>query len=137
VDLAARLRTARTVAVVGCSPRPSQTSHAIARYLQGAGYTVVPVNPHREELLGVRCYPDLLSVPEEVEVDIVNVFRRAEFTPDVVRDAADRAERTGQLPLVWTQLGVHHPEAQRIAAEAGLPYVANRCIMVDHQMLAY
>jgi uncharacterized protein len=137
MDLAAHFRAARTIAVVGCSPRPSQTSHAIARYLQGAGYTVIPVNPHREELLGVRCYPDLLSIPEDTKVDIVNVFRRPEFTPDVVRDAADRAERTGQHPLIWTQLGVHNPEAQRLAEEAGLPYLANRCIMIDHQMLAY
>ena len=129
------LREARTVAVVGCSPRAFQTSHRIAQYLQRVGYRVVPVNPHHTEILGEACYPDLLSIPDDVEVDIVNVFRRSEHTPAVAQDAADRAERTATAPLVWTQLGVHHPEAERIAAEAGLPYVANRCLMVDHAAL--
>ena len=134
-DPAAALRSARTIAVVGCSPRPSQTSHRIARYIQGAGYRVVPVNPHRDEILGETAYPDLVSIPDDVVVDVVDVFRRPQFTADVVRDAADRAERTGQRPLVWTQIGVHSDEAERLAAEAGLPYLADRCLMVDHAAL--
>ena len=64
------------------------------------------------------------------------MFRRPEFAADVVRDAADRAERTGQRPVIWTQVGVSSPEAERLAAEAGLPYVADRCLMVDHAALA-
>lgn len=135
-EMARCLREARTIAVVGCSPRGFQTSHRIARYLQDAGFQVVPVNPHHDEILGAPCYPDLLSIPDDVEVDIVNVFRRPEHTPGVAQDAADRAERTGTAPVVWTQLGVHHPEAERIARDAGLPYVANRCLMVDHAALA-
>lgn len=136
MDLAALLKNTRTIAVVGCSPRASQTSHRIAQYLLNAGYDVVPVNPHHKELLGRPCYPDLVSIPDDVTIDIVNVFRRPEFTPDVARDAAERAERSGQHPTIWTQLGVHAPEAQKIAQEADLPYIANRCIMVDHQMVA-
>ena len=132
VDLAALLREARTIAVVGCSPRASQTSHRIARYLLDAGFTVVPINPHHAELLGTRCYASLLDVPEAVAVDVVNVFRRPEHTAGVVQDAADRAERTGQRPTIWTQLGVSSPEAETLAGEHGLPYVANRCIMVEH-----
>lgn len=131
-DLPAVLQSVRTVAVVGCSPRAFQTSHRIARYLQDAGLQIVPVNPHHDEILGERAYPDLVSIPDSVEIDIIDVFRRPEFTADVVRDAADRAERTGRQPVVWTQIGVHSPEAERLAAEAGLPYVANRCLMVDH-----
>ena len=122
----------KTVAVVGCSPRESQTSHRIARYLQRAGCRVVPVNPHREELLGETCYPSLVAIPEDVQLDVIDVFRRSEFTAAVAQDAADRAERTGQKPLFWTQLGVHSEEAQQIAEDAGLPYVRNRCLMVDH-----
>lgn len=137
MDFAPLLRSAQTIAVVGCSPRSTQTSHVIARYLQDAGYRVVPVNPHHAELLGEPCYPDLASIPDEVALDIVNVFRRSEHTPGVVADAAARAERTGERPLVWTQIGVHHPEAQRFAEAAGLPYVANRCIMVDHQQIHF
>lgn len=134
-DLRDALLSARTVAVVGCSPRGFQTSHQIARYLQNAGYRVVPVNPHHEEILGETAYPDLQSIPDEVAVDIVNVFRRSEYTAGVVRDAVERATRTGHLPLVWTQLGVHSPEAETLAEKAGLPYVANRCLMVDHRTL--
>ena len=129
------LQRARTIAVVGCSPRASQTSHRIAQYLQGAGYRVSPVNPYHEEILGEPCYPDLQSIPEDVEVDVVNVFRRPQFTPGVVEDAVARGAATGDRPLIWTQIGVHNPEAQRLAEAAGLPYVANRCIMVDHRML--
>ena len=134
-DLAKTLASARTIAVVGCSPRAYQTSHRIAQYLMDAGYTVIPVTPHRDEILGQTAYPDLQSIPEDVQVDIVNVFRRAEHTEGVVRDAASRAEATGRRPLVWTQLGVHSPEAESAAAAAGLPYVAERCIMVDHRRM--
>ena len=134
-DLRNALLSARTIAVVGCSPRAFQTSHRIAQYLQAEGYRIVPVNPHHEEILGEPAYPDLQSIPDEVEVDIVNVFRRSEYTEGVVRDAAARAERTGRHPLIWTQLGVHSAEAEGAAEDAGLPYVAERCIMVDHRAL--
>jgi predicted CoA-binding protein len=134
------LREARTVAVVGCSPREGRAAHFVPRYLQAAGLRVVPVNPHHEELLGERCYPDLLSIPEDVVIDIVDVFRRPEFVPAVVQDVADRVERAAgpddPRPLIFTQVGVHHPEAQRLAEAHGLPYVANRCLMVDHRALA-
>ena len=131
-DLGLYLRSMRTVAVVGCSPRASQTSHRIARYLQNAGCRIVPVNPHHETLLGEPCYPSLLAIPEDVELDVIDVFRRSEHTAAVAQDAADRAARTGRTPLFWTQLGVHSGEAEQIAEAAGLPYVRNRCLMVDH-----
>ncbi|MFN3596591.1 MAG: CoA-binding protein [Rubricoccaceae bacterium] len=129
------LTAARTVAVVGCSPRAFQTSHRIAQYLQEAGYRLVPVNPHQTTILGEPCYPSLGAIPDDVRIDIVNVFRRAEHTAGIVAEAAARAARTGERPLIWTQLGVHSAEAERRAAEAGLPYVANRCLMVDHAAL--
>ncbi len=135
MDLKAALEDARTIAVVGCSPRETRTSHRIARYLQNAGYTVVPINPHHDELLGVPCYPDLLHIPEDVEIDIVNVFRQPRFTEGVVQETIDRSERTGHKPLVWTQLGVSSREAERLAAEHGLAYVRNRCSMIEHARL--
>jgi uncharacterized protein len=130
------IRDAHTVAVVGCSPRAGRAAHFVPNYLQGIGLRIVPVNPHHEELLGETCYPDLSSVPDDVVIDIVDVFRRPEFVPAVVKEAADRAERTGQKPMIFTQIGVHHPDAQRLAEEAGLPYVANRCLMVDYRAAA-
>ena len=135
MDLKTVLEDAQTIAIVGCSPRAFQTSHRIAQYLQAAGYRIVPVNPYHEEILGEPCYPELQAIPEDVALDIVNVFRRSEFTEGVVHDAAERAGQTGRYPVIWTQLGVHSPAAQEAAEAADLPYVASRCIMVDHRML--
>lgn len=135
MDLQTVFESARTIAVYGCSARTTQTSHRIAVYLQRAGYAVVPVNPYHDELLGVPCYPDLLSIPEDVEIDIVNVFRQPRHTEAAVKDAVDRSERTGERPLIWTQIGVSSQAAKALAAEHDLPYVANRCIMVDHSLL--
>ncbi len=136
VDFDAIMRETRTVAVVGCSPRAGRAAHFVPNYLQGAGLRIIPVNPHHEALLGEVCYPDLSSIPDDVVVDVVDIFRRPEFVPAVVQEAADRAERTGQRPLIFTQVGVHHPAAQKIAEDNGLPYVANRCLMVDYRGVA-
>ncbi|MEM1057008.1 MAG: CoA-binding protein [Bacteroidota bacterium] len=135
-DVREALTVARTIAIVGCSPRAFQTSHRIAQYLQEAGFRIVPVNPYHDEILGEVAYPDLQSIPDGLEIDIVNIFRRSEHTAGVVRDAIERAARTGHQPLIWTQLGVHSDEAEALAEEAQLPYVAERCIMVDHRTLA-
>ena len=95
----------------------------------------MPVNPYHDELLGEPCYPDADRIPDEIEVDIVNVYRQPRFTEGVVEDVARRADRTGQKPAVWTQLGVSSPEAEARAEEEGLPYVRERCIMVEHGYL--
>lgn len=131
-NLTTVLQDADTIAVVGCSARPSRTSHQIAAYLQRHGYRIVPVNPNHDEILGEPCVPSLQDVPDDVTVDLVNIFRRPEHTAAMVRDAARYAETTGTTPVVWTQLGVSSPEAQQVAADAGLPYVRNRCIKVEH-----
>ena len=132
MDIKTLLDEAKTIVVVGCSPRASRTSHRIARYLQDAGYRVIPVNPHHDELLGERCYPDMLSIPADEPIDIVNVYRRPQFTEAVVEDTADWSERADRKPVIWTQIGVSSKEAQRRAEAAGLPYLANRCILVEH-----
>ena len=134
-DLQHILDTATTIAVVGCSDNPARTSYAIARYLQSAGYRVLPVNPHVDEVLGENAYPDLQHLPDDATVDVVNVFRRSEHTADMVRMVIDYAEDTGTRPAIWTQLGVSSPEAEALADEADLPYVRNRCIMVEHRRL--
>jgi predicted CoA-binding protein len=130
------IRAARVVAVVGCSPRPGRAAHFVPQYLQRAGLQIVPVNPHHDEVLGERCYASVADIPDDVEVDIVDIFRRPEFVPAVVAEAAERAGRTGQTPLIFTQVGVHHPDAERLADTHGLPYVADRCLMVDHRASA-
>ncbi len=135
MNLKSILEKAEAIAVVGCSGRPTRTSHRIARYLQQAGYRMIPVNPNYDEVLGETCYPDLPSIPEEVQIDIVDIFRAPQHTADMVRAAAARAEATGERPVVWTQIGVSSSEARRLAEEVDLPYVQNRCIMVEHSRL--
>lgn len=131
-DLTTILEAARTIAVVGCSPRPTHTSHRIARYLQDVGYTMIPVNPYHDELLGVPCYPDVQHIPEDVTIDIVNIFRQPRFTAEMVRNVLERIETTGEQPVIWTQVGVSSQEAEDLATQAGLTYVRNRCILVEH-----
>lgn len=135
IDLADALRAAQTIAVVGASSRTTRTSHRIAAYLQDAGYRVIPVNPHVDEVLGETAYPDLQSIPDDLGLDIINVFRRSDKTLGVVQDAVERYGSTEARPLIWTQLGVSSPEAQSLAETKGFPYVADRCIMVDHQRM--
>lgn len=132
-DLKSILESAKTIAVVGCSAREVRTSHKIARYLQDAGYRMIPVNPNYEEVHGEQCYPDVQSVPEAI--DIVDIFRAPQYTAEMVRDVLERIEETGERPVIWTQIGVSSPEAEKLAQEAELPYVKNRCLMVEHGRL--
>ena len=134
-DLRAVLNDADTIAVVGCSATPTRTSHKIARYLQSRGYRIVPVNPNYDEVLGVPCYPDLPSVPADVEIDIVDIFRAPKHTANMVRTAIARMEETERQPVLWTQLGVSTPEAETLAEEAELPYVRNRCVKIEYDRL--
>ncbi len=122
------LQSARSIAIVGCSPKPHRDSHDIAKYLIDAGYEVIPVNPGQDEILGRKCWPDVASIPEPV--DIVNIFRRPEHVPPIV-DAAIASK----AKAVWMQLGVGHAESAERAAEAGLDVVVEKCIKVAHKVL--
>jgi predicted CoA-binding protein len=124
------LRSARTIAVVGLSPRRFRPSYGVAEYMKRAGYRIIPVNPNETEIIGETCYPDLDSVPEPV--DIVNIFRRSEFVPAIVEAAIRKGAKA-----VWMQEGVYHEEAARRAEAAGLAVVMDRCILKDHRRLAY
>lgn len=130
-DINKALKQAKTVAVVGCSPNPYRTSNYAAKYLMDRGYKVLPVNPGHDEILGVKCYRSLDKISESITIDIVNVFRNSAHTEGVVEEVIDWKEKTGQNPVVWTQLDVSSPEAEEKAKEAGLPYIRNRCIMVE------
>jgi predicted CoA-binding protein len=125
-ETAARiLRELRRVAVVGISDRPERDSHRVAAYLQRAGYTIIPVNPNVDEVLGLRCWPDLELAPKPIEV--VDVFRRSELVPPVVEAAIRVGARA-----VWMQDGVVHEEAAGRARAAGLLVVMDRCMLRDH-----
>jgi len=118
----------RTVAIVGLSPDPNRPSHRVASYLAGNGYKVIPVNPHAQEILGERSYPDLGSIPKRVE--IVDIFRRSEEVMPIV----DEAVKIG-AKAVWMQEGVINEEAASKAREAGLLVVMNKCMFKEHQRL--
>ena len=122
------LHDGRTVAVVGLSANWHRPSNFAAKYLQDHGYRVIPVNPAYQEVLGERCYPDLKSIPEPV--DVVDVFRRAEEVPAIAADAI--AIGAGVL---WLQIGVIHEAAAATARAAGLDVVMDRCMKIEHARL--
>ena len=124
------LRTARRIAVVGLSPNPARPSHAVASYLQSAGYTIVPVRPSVERVLGERAYPDLRSAAAAGPIEIVDVFRRSETIPELVDDCLSIRPR-----LVFLQVGVVHEGAAERLEREGIPVIMNRCLMVDHLTL--
>lgn len=123
------LTEAKTIAVVGVSANPNKTANQIADYLILQGYTVIPVNPTLETWNGRKVYPTIESIPGRV--DIVDVFRRNEYLAGVAEDAV----RHGDVGLVFNQLGLTSPDAERIARDAGLDYIENRCIYVEHARL--
>ena len=124
------LHSSRTIAVVGLSSKRFRPSHGVAEYMQHAGYRIIPVNPLETQILGEACYPDLDSVPGPI--DIVDIFRRSEFVPEIVEAAIRKGAK-----VIWMQEGVIHEAARRRAEQAGLAVIMDRCILKDHRRLAY
>ena len=118
----------RTIAVVGLSADPDRPSHRVARYLQQQGYRIIPVNPREKEILGERCYPDLCSVPEEI--DVVDIFRQPKAVPRLVAQAMYVSAKA-----VWMQEGVVHEAAAARARRAGMAVVMDRCMMKEHKRM--
>ena len=124
------LRTSRRIAVVGLSPKPERPSHGVARYLQRAGYTIVPVRPTGSTILGEPVQPHLRAAASLGPIDIVNVFRRSEYVPALLDDLLAVRPR-----LVWMQMGVRHEATARRLEAEGIAVVMDRCLAVDHQCL--
>src|SRR6267142_1686880 len=121
------LERARTIAVVGLSPKPMRPSYSVASYLERAGYRIVPINPGHDTILGEQSYPSLAAAAKDHTIDIVDVFRRSEHAGAVVDEAlAIRPQ------LIWLQQGVVDPAAEARAAAAGIPFVMDRCLAVEH-----
>jgi predicted CoA-binding protein len=122
-ELRAILGDAETIAVVGLSSKPHRDSFEVAEFLQDRGYRIVPVNPNETGVLGEPAYPSLLEVPDDVRIDVVDVFRRAEHTPPLAEQAVARGAR-----MLWLQDGIVSEEARRIAEDAGMTVVMDDCI---------
>ena len=127
-ELKPLLTDATTIAMVGASSNPDKASLGIMRKLQAAGYRVIPVNPRETEVLGERSYPSLLDIPERI--DIVDVFRRAEDTPQIAGEAV-----TIGAKALWLQTGISNDEAATRAAAGGLTVVMDACIGATHSLL--
>lgn len=115
----------KTIAVVGLSPKPERASNNVSRYLMARGYTIIPVNPGHEKILGLKCYPLLKDIP--APVDIVQVFRKAELTPPIAREAVEIGAKG-----LWLQLGISNKEAAEIAIAGGLHVVMDKCMKIEH-----
>lgn len=119
----------KTIAIVGISRNRHKDSNFVGRYLQNAGYKIIPVNPGADEILGEKAYADLSSIPEKV--DVVDIFIKPEDVPQIV----DQALKINPV-AIWLQLGTgEHPEEMKKAKQAGVMMLQNRCIKVDHQFL--
>ena len=122
------LRDAKTIAVVGLSPKPHRPSHQVASYLMEVGYTIIPVNPGQDAILGRTCYPNLRAIP--TPVDMVDVFRRQEAVLPIVEDAISIGAQ-----FIWRQEGIVNKEAAAKAESAGLTVIMDRCTKIDHMNL--
>ena len=122
------LNDSRIIAVVGLSPKPHRPSHQVARYLMEAGYTIIPVNPGQDSILGLPCYPSLRAIPGTV--DLVDILRRQGKVLPIVDDAMAIGAKD-----IWMQEGIVNVEAAALAEAAGLVVVMDRCTKIDHMNL--
>ena len=122
------LRDSKTIAVVGLSPKPHRPSHQVASYLMAVGYTIIPVNPGQDAILGQTCYPNLRAIP--TPVDMVDIFRKPETILPIVEDAIAIDAR-----FIWMQEGIVNEEAAAKAEAAGLLVIMDRCTKIDHMNL--
>jgi predicted CoA-binding protein len=118
----------KTIAVVGASEDPRKPGHSIPRYLQQVGFRIIPVNPKGGEILGEKVFASMQEIEEPI--DVVDVFRPSEETPDIARSAAQAGAK-----VLWLQEGIESEEAERIASQAGLKVVMNRCMGATHRQL--
>ncbi len=131
------LRQARTIAVVGLSPKPDRPSYRVAAYLQQVGYRIIPVRPGLGTILGEPCFASLEAIPQEITIDIVDVFRQSEETPPVAASAVQvMASRAGSGRLFWLQSGIINDAALALARNGGLTALQDRCLMIEHRRLA-
>ena len=121
----------KNIAVVGMSKNEEKPAHVVPRFLIDHGYNIIPVNPTTKEVLGRKSYPSVSEIPNDLNIDIVEVFRRSEDVPDVVEDAIMKKG----IKLIWMQEGISNEEAERKAKENGIDVVYNRCMLEEYKRL--
>lgn len=131
MTIAEILSHAKVIAVPGLSANPSRTSYSVSKRMQRAGYTIIPVNPTITEWNGLTSYPTVSAIPEDIAIDIVDIFRRNELVLDSINDALSRKN----LPkCIWLQLGLHSEEGRKRCEAAGVMYVEDSCIAVEYAL---
>lgn len=129
-DIPSILRSAKVIAVVGLSDKPERPSYDVASYLMGRGYGIIPVNPNISAWRGMKAYPGLLAIPKDVQVDVVDIFRKSRDVPPVVDEAIKIGAKT-----VWMQLGVVNEAAAEKARKAGLLVVMDKCMKIERMKM--
>lgn len=129
------LRDVSTIAIIGCSSKKYRTSHQIAKYLDNQGIEIIPINPNETSVLGYKSYDSMDDIPGDKTVDIVDIFRNKKHTKEMVEQIIKWIQKTGQTPAIWTQLDVSTKASKALAQEYDIPYIENRCIMVEHRKL--
>lgn len=129
-ELKHTLSTSKTIAVVGISPKQDRPSYVVASYLKSKGYRIIPVRPDGDRILGEKVYRRLIDIPSEIEIDVVDVFRKSQEVDPVVEEAIQRGAK-----VVWMQEGVVNEDARVRAERAGLKVVMDRCMKKEHQRL--
>jgi len=129
-DVEHLLSTTETIAVVGCSRDPSKDAHSVPAFLQSVGYTIVPINPYGEEILGEKCYDDFSDVKSnhDRELDLVDVFRPSVEVPGILDDVLEIG-----IDAVWLQRGIRHDQARDRAQAQGIHWVQDRCMLAEYQ----
>ncbi len=128
------LENYKTIAVVGLSKNPDKDSYRVAKYLKTKGYHIIPINPFAEVILEEECYKSLLDVPETIE--IVDIFRPAKDVPPIIDQAIELTKKLGNPRVIWMQIGIVNEKAARLARNAGLVVVMDKCMMVEHKRLS-
>jgi uncharacterized protein len=119
----------KNIAVIGLSAKPERPSHSVAKFMQTHGYTIIPVTPTYDEILGKTAYPSLLDVPADPPVEIVDIFRQPHYVPEIVEQAIEIGAK-----VIWMQLGIVNREAAAKATAHGLEVVMNKCIKVEYRL---
>ena len=137
VDPVDVMRKYKVIAVVGASKNPEKDAYSVPAYLRERGYTIVPVNPTTDSIEGNRTYHSLAEIPQDLaaKVEVVDVFRPSEELPEVAEQVAQMRKRTGRPFVFWGQLGLENEDAKKILAAAGVDYVMDRCMRVEHQRM--
>ncbi len=132
MDIPELLHSAKTIAIVGLSAEPDRPSYGVAKRLQQKGFMIIPVNPRLKEWEGIPAFPYVSAIPEETAVDVIDVFRVSDATPDVVRDVL---KRKAKPMAIWLQSGIMNAESKKLSEEAGIFYIEDHCMAVEARIL--